>query len=228
MSPMADWKALFPTYTVRVERRAYDYNYNQYFESERVAISVPSSNVYSGTYNVSYSDAVTSYEYFYGDPVLEDSLKAVINRRFIAVRARPDWAGYYYGNSSFNGTLNAGGDSMTVSLSEYYSTTTTMVGVPVITWQAESFSQWNWPDPTLHGLLPGVTSTGQLLSTFGVHDYQWEREIVLDWTAGGGGPFFARASDRRPDFRQGPRSSAGAGLRRASHVPARSKSIIRW
>ena len=76
------------------------------------------------------------------------------------------WTGYFYGYSSLNYGYRLEG-TQTVPLEWNASATTAdaIVLVPVITWSAGSFEEWIWPDPTLGGLLPGMSSTGELLTT---------------------------------------------------------------
>lgn len=59
-----------------------------------------------------------------------------------------------------------------------------LVYIPVLTWDAESFEEWTWPDPTLNGLLPEMGSTEDLWSVFGIEARQWNRSWDLDWTEG--------------------------------------------
>ena len=56
------------------------------------------------------------------------------------------------------------------------------VWVPVIEWQAATFEEWLLPDPTFHGLLPGIGSTNELWNLFGVTAADYEPRVVLDWT----------------------------------------------
>ena len=63
-----------------------------------------------------------------------------------------------------------------------FEVSTKSVFVPVIHWTASSFSQWTWPDPTFHGLLPSMQSNSQFLSIFGIQESGWQQDVTLDWT----------------------------------------------
>jgi hypothetical protein len=52
----------------------------------------------------------------------------------------------------------------------------------VVTWDAPDFGSWTWPDPTMHGMLPDLHTTSELLNTFGITASQWQQRNVLDWT----------------------------------------------
>ncbi|TAK50568.1 MAG: hypothetical protein EPO24_16715 [Bacteroidetes bacterium] len=49
--------------------------------------------------------------------------------------------------------------------------------VAVLTWQATSFSNWIFPDPTFNGLLPGITTDAMLKQTFGITAADWEQSV---------------------------------------------------
>lgn len=52
--------------------------------------------------------------------------------------------------------------------------------VPVITWNANSFDQWIFPNPTFNGILPEITSDLMFKQTFGIDAGDWEKEIRLE------------------------------------------------
>lgn len=196
--PVDDWKALFPPYTVTARRAVLDQDYQSNFGTTTKSVTVP----YTAYINASYSLSVYNGQeqtYFYGDESLRAATEAVIRERLELVQSQPKWDGNFNGYASFYGQLEAGTQDVAVSWYEDYGIANRSVFVPVITWEAETFDQWVWPDPTLHGLLPAMGSSAQLLETFGVTYQDWEREVVLDWTDLGN--FAAPSPPRAPRWK---------------------------
>ena len=52
--------------------------------------------------------------------------------------------------------------------------------VPVITWDANSFDQWVFPNPTFNGILPEITTDLIFKQTFGIDLGDWEKEFRLE------------------------------------------------
>ncbi len=52
--------------------------------------------------------------------------------------------------------------------------------VPVITWNANSFDQWIFPNPTFNGILPEITTDLKFKQTFGIDAEDWGKEIRLE------------------------------------------------
>jgi hypothetical protein len=50
---------------------------------------------------------------------------------------------------------------------------------PVLTWQANSFSSWTFPDPAFNGLFPTMASDAQLKATFGITAADWSQQTVV-------------------------------------------------
>jgi len=50
----------------------------------------------------------------------------------------------------------------------------------VITWQAASYAQWILPNPTINGLLPGMTDS-QFKTTFGISEADWTQEMRMEF-----------------------------------------------
>jgi len=188
-NPVPDWKAMLPAYTGSTERQSLGrvpvYNYNV---PVKATINADTAITYTtGDYWLSVYPGGT-YDYGSGHPWVVEGLRNAVQARFATIAALPDWTGDYYASCSFQGGLTVGVHSVQVPISfEYYSLAGRVVAVPVITWVATQYSEWNWLDPTFRGLLPGMSSTSQLLTTFGFGANQWERRVVLDWTRFGSG-----------------------------------------
>lgn len=52
--------------------------------------------------------------------------------------------------------------------------------VPVIIWEADSFEEWVFPDPTFNDILPGMTDA-EFKSTFGLAAEDWSKRMKLSW-----------------------------------------------
>ena len=48
----------------------------------------------------------------------------------------------------------------------------------VITWEANSFDTWVFPDPTMNGLFPGMTDAG-LKDALGLTAQDWQKTFVI-------------------------------------------------
>jgi hypothetical protein len=184
-SPIADWKSLFPAYTASAVAvsRGIDYRYDNGIQAQ--SVNIPTTGYYSMYYSYQLTGG-PPYESYYGDAALLGAARAVVQQRLAQVQAMPRWTGYFYGASNFEYSyLSAGTQTLSFSWYDQYPLTASSVFAPKITWDALTFDQWIWPDATLHGLLPGMTSSAQLLGTFGITVAQWQREVVLDWGGGG-------------------------------------------
>jgi hypothetical protein len=180
--PVEDWKELFPPYTATASRRAFDQSYRYDTGTTSKSVTAPGAAYYGIYYSLDFYDGQVQWTSYWGDEFLLAAAQAVVEERLALAQSLPGWDGSFYGSASFYGSLNAGTQDVAFSWWENYSLATRSVFVPVITWEAETFEQWEWPDPTLHGLLPGIGSSAELLATFGITADQWTREVVLDWT----------------------------------------------
>ncbi|KPL03464.1 MAG: hypothetical protein AMJ73_06965 [candidate division Zixibacteria bacterium SM1_73] len=52
--------------------------------------------------------------------------------------------------------------------------------VPVIIWNANSFDQWVFPNPSFNGILPEITTDLVFKQTFGIDAVDWEKEFRLE------------------------------------------------
>jgi len=178
--PVDDWKALFPPYTVTARRVETSQNYEYNTGTTTKTVTTGSGTYYAYFQLSAYNGQVSTY--YSGDDTLRAAAEAVIQEQFTIIQSLPSWTGSYYGYSYFYGYVDAGTHDIAFSWYEDYQTTGNSVFVPVITWDAETFDQWDLPDPTLHGLLPDLGTSEEFFDTFGITASDWEREVVLDWT----------------------------------------------
>jgi hypothetical protein len=148
------------------------------------SVDAPGNYSYSSYYSLSVYDGQVQSDSYWGDEFLRLAAQAVVEERLALAQSQPGWDGDFYGSASFYGPLNVGTQTVAFSWWESYGVASRSVFVPVITWEAETFEQFkaDWPEPTLHGLLPGMGSSDELFATFGITADEWQREAVLDWT----------------------------------------------
>jgi hypothetical protein len=52
--------------------------------------------------------------------------------------------------------------------------------VAVIIWDANSFDQWIFPNPTFNGILPEITTDAEFKQTFGIDADDWQKEVRFE------------------------------------------------
>jgi hypothetical protein len=192
-SPVPDWKAMLPPYTPSAMQVPFQLNYVYDYASDTAYVDVPSANYYNAGYSLYVYPGGSPYEYEYGSAEIAPALQRVLKREYDRISAIPNWNGSFSGSASYYGSLAAGLQSISISYYASYDVTAVSVYVPVITWTATSYPEWvaAWPDPTLHGLLPEITTPDLFMSTFGMSSADWKQQLVLDWTRpSGGGPYY--------------------------------------
>jgi hypothetical protein len=183
-SPVPDWKALLPAYTGSVTRLPFNVYYVYDYSPANASFTVPSNNYYTGDYSYSVYGGLP-YEYSYGDPQIIAGLQPLVQARYTAAQGAPGFNGEFSGSASFSGALTAGPHVVSINVYSSYTRAATSVAVPVITWVAADFGSWTFPDPTMNGLFPGLTSHALFINTFGITAGSWQRVNVLDWTGSG-------------------------------------------
>ncbi len=71
------------------------------------------------------------------------------------------WDGYEYRE-----------DSVISYIDEYYAV--------IITWDADTFNEWIFPNPSINGLFPDVSSDIEFKSLFGMTPDMWQKQMRLD------------------------------------------------
>lgn len=211
-NPIPDWKSEVPGYTVSVVRRPRDFDYVSNYSAPGVSVNAPGAMTYYYSYTISVSDHGTPSTYESGDSFLQTAVTQLVLDSYAQVAAMPRWSGDYYGSAGVYGSTPAGGPiTVTVNLSENYRLVATEGFVPVIHWNAATFDEWVWPDPSFHGLLPDMASSAQLLSTFGIDADDWSPDLELDATVGRPSPAWLA--------RDVPRGGATLAVRRSLPRP---------
>lgn len=211
-TPVADWKALVPPYTVRHEVRGVGAEDHWVWGQTGMSFSPESSGVYTGHFSMSYSRGRIVDSLYTGDEVLRPGLRRAVLHAADSLLALPGCNGNVNLTMGFEGYVPLGAMGVPLTFYGSYQTSTAYVFAPILRWNATSYTQWEsqWPSASLNGLLPEMTSANQLLTLFGMRESAWSRDFPLfpsDSLGGGGG--FARSASRGPTFagtRTAPRS----------------------
>ena len=182
-NPVADWKAVLPPYAVSTTQRSLSRQWESESGTRPQTVVIDSAGDYSGYYWLSANSGQAPDEYFYGPEVMLAPLSAAAQQELLRISAKTGFTGDYNITINFETThLIAGTQSITVSWYDGYYLSGQSVYVPVITWTANSYAQWTWNVAALNNLLPDITTSAELLSTFGYDPSWWSKTLVLDWT----------------------------------------------
>lgn len=174
-------KHYLPAYTVYAERDTidWDYDYNYFSEPCSDTVNVNYYGYYYFDYYEYYSDGDIYGPYESGNVVI-DNFKAAADSIFSQYITYPNlsylevyvyWSGYLYPG------LNTIYDDIYV----YVETEEpdNVIYSPVITWDANNFNQWIFPDPTIGGLFPEIGSDAEFKSIFGIDASDWQKVVKL-------------------------------------------------
>jgi hypothetical protein len=174
--PIQDWKSKLPDYTVTVRKQALEHDYEWYYGEHLIETQaqIEVDGTYSYYRNFSqYSDGDT---YIYEQIDIDiPRLTEVFDSLLTEMQNIPN-VGYYSLYVYFSQYLTTGTHSINASIYYNYEIRKPMfeVYIPVITWDADTFNNWIFPDPTLNGFLPGMTD--QMLKTIlGIDETDWEK-----------------------------------------------------
>lgn len=186
--PVDDLKALLPEYTTELRRAPWNREDVFTYEGVMLEVTVPEAGDYSANYKRSiqnfFEDSYTSND---GPGFLADGMEAYITGRVDDITHRDEWAGDYWGYMDYFGYLPAGTQQIQVTIDERYNTAERWVLHPVVIWDADTFDEWTWPDPTVGGLFPELHTSDDLVTIFGGNEGNWEKETRIDWSQGGWG-----------------------------------------
>lgn len=186
--PVPDWKALLPGYSVTLERRLWDEDWHSSGSwNDTLHVYLPSAGTYHGSSYLEIQNwrFETDDDYWGNNDALREPLRRRLERLYWdRLATQSGFSGFGEIGGSYWGwqTLPAGEHVLPIQVYTYYQTSNQMVLVPTLTWDATTFQTWLWPDPTMNGLMPGMTSTAQANTLFGIDGDGWERQITLDWT----------------------------------------------
>jgi len=173
-TPVQDLKSLFPSYTVSVGKdTSYDdYNYDYGQAQVYTTANVGTDGYYY--YYRQYSWDRYGYEYAYADSNLSvPAFKIAFEDKVTELR-QIDGLEYMYLYFYWGSTLTSGESNIDETLywNYQYASSEFISYYPILNWTAESFDQWILPDPTIGGVLPGMTDV-EFKRIFGITEEDW-------------------------------------------------------
>jgi len=175
-NPVQDVKTMLPAYSISVGKdTSWDYlgSWNNSISCQ-ATITVPGSDNYYFNKFCDWDkwdgfDQWEDYNIYVGEFANKvDSLKSDFS-------SQSDIS-YYNISIYWNSYLDAG--SNTINGNIYYNydkeTKSSIYYFPIITWNANSFQEWIFPDPTFNGFLPGMTDS-EFKRIFGITEDDWEK-----------------------------------------------------
>lgn len=176
-NPIDDMKAKLPDYSISVrgEEITNEFNWVSGQKFINTQISVPSAGYYY--YSRSYSwESEGEFEYNYFSSNVEiarfnqvfDSLTLEFKNKQNLSRLN---LYLYWGKNLTAGTHEI---SSFITFDSYRIHTLLLLYIPTLTWTANSFSSWIFPDPTFNDFLPGMTDS-EFKRIFGITADDWEK-----------------------------------------------------
>jgi hypothetical protein len=183
-SPVQNFKALLPPYTVSLETVPNQTTWSWGESPRSLSVNVPSPGNFYFSAQLSYYNFQLDWEDYSVPTWAENAVRTMFDNEIASIVSNNSWAGslslycYFYGN------LDAGLQDIQVYCDWSYSLADSWVEVAKVTFAADSYAQWlaQFPDPTLNGLFPGVSSALEWTEAFGIDQNNWSKEFSLDWT----------------------------------------------
>ena len=177
-NPIEDMKDMVPPYTITAGiDTSHDYHWEEYYEYVSATLEPDSQDIYndwSYYFYIEYGywdDTLHIYEN--GVPVpqeLADSVLAI----YEDVMEQYSEIEYLYVSAWYNGP--AGDISVEIRVEYEWGEMEGMFNYPVITWDADTFDEWEngWPDPTFNGIFPTWTSD-EMMEFLGMDEEDWQK-----------------------------------------------------
>lgn len=172
-SPVQNLKMLFPPYTVALDTQVVDMQYFWDNDPAEAQVTISTSAYYQWTRSAhfEYGAQIWSWQ---SAPFAAPAWDAAWNAKVQELAWSPEVDLYL----SFYGYVQTGQQTLTAQFSYTWTEPLRERFVPRITWVAESFDQWALPDPTIGGLLPGMTDS-RFKELTGMSAENWSRSGVL-------------------------------------------------
>ncbi len=178
-NPIQDYKALLPPYTVRVERdTSYDFDYGNGSIFLTTDITPDSAGFYRYYRSITWSDDILSED---ADTTISiPEFSRVVDSLFLSLQ-NLDGVTYYNIYIDWNGTLAAGTNN--ISADVYFNYTVEVFDkefyAAFVTFEADNFDEWIFPNPTLNGFLPDLTTDTEFKRIFGIVESDFEKEFHI-------------------------------------------------
>ena len=177
--PIEDFKELIPAYTVSVIRAISD---DHTHEGGSINVTTDVTPPIAGDY--------LYYRFHNGEPDGETSevdtnsisipeFTRVVDSLLNAFRNDPNIS-YFYVDLFWQGFLSEGSNTITATI--FYNVevlTGREIYSALITFDANDLSEWIFPDPTMNGFLPGLTTDTEFKRIFGIMESDFEKEVEI-------------------------------------------------
>jgi len=175
-TPVQDWKAMLPTYTVSLDTVANDYDYVWGDTSNTAQVVISSSQYYQWYRSANYEDG-ERYWFYENINFYVPEWEEIWGEWEAELINKPN---AYLSFSYYGEYLDSGQYDLTVYINFSYDGPTGWGYAPRITWQADRFEDWIFPDPTLRGLLPGMTDQ-RFKEIFDMSGEGWEKSELWNF-----------------------------------------------
>lgn len=179
-NPVSDWKALLPSYSVHISQGAGGSNYDYSFGTTNVEFDVPTAGSYSASYAL-YFDLFDTYPVGVSGPAFMTDVLQQVAEGLAAEVPETCFIEWGFARVSASGVYSQGVQTVSASWNRDYSSQDTCYFYPVIVWDADSFFEWEWPDPTFGGLLPDIPNQAELFRIIGFDEFDFSKQVSLDW-----------------------------------------------
>ena len=174
-TPVQDLKFLLPDYTVSVGRDTSNDDYNWFYGQSQVSTTVNVATEDFYYYYRSYSWDRYGFEYVYEDSNLAVPAFEIASKNKVAELRQLEGIESMYLSLYWSSSLAVGQNNIEETL--YWDYQARLPGFvayyPILTWTADSFEEWILPDPTIGGILPGMTDA-EFKRIFGITEENWE------------------------------------------------------
>jgi len=172
-SPVQDLKELLPPYTVSLDTQPVSAHWKHLDTLVVGSFTVPEEGFYVWQRSAHYFEGGLESSSFNANITVPEWDAAWLVLGGIAESARDA-----YLNASYSKFLTAGAHTDTCYMSIDYEDYSEARYVPVITWDADSYQDWIFPDPTFGGVFPGMTDS-EFKRIFGITEEAWTKSITL-------------------------------------------------
>ena len=182
-NPIQDFKSLFPQYTCTVGRDTIDSDYWWWWENALInaTINVDVSGYYK--YIRTYGWDKWGWQYNYTDTTISiPEFASAFNNKINELHQMQNLSYFYVSIYMYSSYLTQGQHQISEYLYWEYENEipVTAIYVPVITWNANSFQEWILPNPTVNGILPGMTDT-EFKRIFGMTADDWQKSFRMEF-----------------------------------------------
>ena len=179
-NPFEDHKALLPSYTVRVELdSSYDHDHGEGTITIDTDITSETEGFYRYYRSLYWDNGIFTEEVDITISIPEFSrIVDSLNTRFQELHFN-----YYNITIDWSGDIVIGSNNIVADVFFYYEVEffDRVFYSAVVTFEADNFDQWIFPNPTLNGFLPDVTSNEEFKRIFGIVESDFEKEFYIEF-----------------------------------------------